>query len=159
QAFRYRPELAPVEENGRDLATRAAALLGRAGRRAVLRGDVRGAANLLERARALLPAGDRDRLKLVLPLSRCLSEAGEYGRCQALLADALDEVEQLGDERLELHLRAHQSRMRIAWAPEGFPQEAEAIATRALKAFEDCGDESGQATTWALIAKRLHALG
>jgi predicted ATPase/class 3 adenylate cyclase len=159
QAFGYRVELGPVGEHERDLATRAAALLRKAGRRALVRGDTRGATSLLERASALLPAGDRDRLELVLPLSQCLWEAGDYERCEALLAEALDEAAQLGDERLELHLRAQHSRLRVAWAPEGFLQEAAAIATRALQVFEECGDELGQARAWALTAKRLHMLG
>jgi DNA-binding SARP family transcriptional activator len=159
EAFRYRLELGPVSRHERDLGTRAAAFLGRAGRRAVLRGNVRGAANLLERARALLPVGDRDRLDLVLPLSQCLFEAGAYAPCQALLADALDEAAQVGDERLELHLRVQHSWLRSLWAPEGFVRESEAIGTRALRVFEEAGDELGQARAWALLAKRLRMLG
>ena len=159
QAFHYRLELGPVGEHERDLATRGAALLGKAGRRAVVRGDRRGAANLLERARALLPTGDRKRLELALPLSQYLFDTGAYGPCNELLAEALDEAGQLGDERLELHLRAQYSWLRSAWAPEGFVEEAEEIATRALEVFENSGDELGQAKAWALVAQRLHMLG
>src|SRR6266540_735225 len=159
QAFHYRLELGPVGEHERDLATRGAALLGKAGRRAVVRGDRRGAANLLERARALLPTGDRKRLELALPLSQYLFDTGAYGPCNELLAEALDEAGQLGDERLELHLRAQYSWLRSAWAPEGFVEEAEEIATRALEVFENSGDELGQAKASALVAQRLHMLG
>ena len=159
QAFRYRLELGPVGEHERDLATRAAAFLGKAGRRAVVRGDRRGAANLLERARALLPAGDRNRIELALPLSHRLFESGDDERCQQLLAQALDEAVQVGDERIEMHLRVRRAWMQSWWAPEGFVQEADEIATRALRVFEQAGDELGQARAWALAAKRLRTLG
>src|SRR5207244_2531740 len=118
-----------------------------------------GAANLLERARALLPPGDRARVDLALPRSQCLFETGEYGRCEEVLAEAVDEAAHLDDERLEMHLRAQHSWMRSYWAPEGFVQEAEEIATRALRIFEGSSDELGQARAWALVAARLHMLG
>jgi len=159
QAFRYRLELGPVGEHERDVATQAAAMLGKAGRRAVVRGDVRGAANLLDRARTLLPTDDRDRLELAVPLSQCLFDAGAYGQCRELLAQALDEAAQLGDEQLEMHLRAQHAWLRSYWEPEGFVLEAEEIATRALRVFEESGDELGQAKAWAVVAQRLHMLG
>ena len=54
QAYRYRAELGPVDDDARALAARAARHLGAAGRRANDRGDVYAAANLLGRAAALL---------------------------------------------------------------------------------------------------------
>jgi tetratricopeptide (TPR) repeat protein len=125
----------------------------------VLRGDARGAANLLERAWALLPTGDRGRLELAVPLSQCLFDVGAYGRCREILADALDEAAQLGDERLEMHVRAQHAWLRSYWEPEGFVEEAEEIETRALQVFEESGDELGQAKCWAVAAERLHMLG
>ena len=56
QAYRYRTELGPLDDAGRDLARRAATKLGAAGRRAFARGDLPAAINLLRRAGALLPA-------------------------------------------------------------------------------------------------------
>src|SRR6202011_2160427 len=58
QAFRYRAELGPVDETGRGLAAAAAERLDVAGRRALDRGDLAAAVNLLERAGALLPVHD-----------------------------------------------------------------------------------------------------
>jgi tetratricopeptide (TPR) repeat protein len=159
QAFRYRLELGGVGPHERDVATRAAAYLAKAGRRAVVRSDMRGALNLLERARALLPAADRERLELALPLSQCLFETGAYQRCEEVLAQALDEAAQLGDERIEMHLRTQNAWLRFHWAPEGFVDEAREIATRALRVFEKAGDDLGQARAWALAAERLHMLG
>ncbi len=55
QAFGYRCELGPADDNARRLAAGAAAHLDAAGRRALDRGDTGAAVNLLERAEALLP--------------------------------------------------------------------------------------------------------
>jgi class 3 adenylate cyclase/tetratricopeptide (TPR) repeat protein len=55
QAFGYRCELGPADEQARLLAADAAGHLDAAGRRAMDRGDTGAAVNLLERAEALLP--------------------------------------------------------------------------------------------------------
>jgi predicted ATPase len=54
QAFGYRCELGPADEQARQLAADAAAHLDTAGQRAMDRGDTGAAVNLLERAEALL---------------------------------------------------------------------------------------------------------
>ena len=78
EAYRYRAELGPVDERGRDLAARAAHRLGSAGLRAHARGDMWGASKLLSGAVALLPGGDDARL---LPkLEDALFETGEPRR-------------------------------------------------------------------------------
>ena len=57
QAFGYRCELGPADENARQLAADAAAHLEAADRRAMDRGDAGAAVNLLERAEVLPPIG------------------------------------------------------------------------------------------------------
>ena len=66
EAYRYKAELGPVDERGRDLAARAAHRLGSAGLRAHARGDMWGARKLLSGAVALLPGGDDALLRLKL---------------------------------------------------------------------------------------------
>jgi class 3 adenylate cyclase/tetratricopeptide (TPR) repeat protein len=56
QAFRYRTELGPADEQARALGRAAAIHLEAAGRRALDRGDTTAAVNLLERAEVLRPA-------------------------------------------------------------------------------------------------------
>jgi class 3 adenylate cyclase/tetratricopeptide (TPR) repeat protein len=56
QAFRYRAELGPTDASALTVAVAAAGHLERAGRRALDRGDLAAAVNLLERADLLLPA-------------------------------------------------------------------------------------------------------
>src|SRR5262249_60118365 len=66
QSFRYRAELGPVDAHGRSLGERAAGHLGAAGLKAINRGDMPGAASLLQRAAALLDEGHPDRPRLLL---------------------------------------------------------------------------------------------
>ena len=54
RAYRFLTELGPVDAHGRQVAEAAAAQLAAAGRVATGRGDLPAAANLLERAIALL---------------------------------------------------------------------------------------------------------
>ena len=58
QSYRYREELGPVDDAGRAIADRAGEHLLAAGERAMGRGDVAAAEQLLGRAMALLPADD-----------------------------------------------------------------------------------------------------
>ena len=85
QAARYNVELGrPVAA----LAARAAGRLGAAGQRALDRGDMVGAINLLERARTLLPPDDDARIALELDLAEALQEAGRLTEAEALLEQA-----------------------------------------------------------------------
>ena len=82
QAARYNVELGrPVAA----LAARAAGRLGAAGQRALDRGDMVGAINLLERAMTLLPPDDDARIALELDLAEALQEAGRLTEAEALL--------------------------------------------------------------------------
>jgi class 3 adenylate cyclase len=80
QAYRYRADLGPVDERGRELATRAASRLGSAGLRAHARGDMWGAGNLLSRALGLLPKDSVARPVLLPKLDDALFETGERMR-------------------------------------------------------------------------------
>ena len=55
QAYRYRLEVLRADDHGRAVALRAGTRLASAGRRALAKGDVPAAVNLLDRAAALLP--------------------------------------------------------------------------------------------------------
>ena len=76
QARRYLLELAPLDDEGRELGRRAAGHLGPAGRRAFARGDMTAASSLLRRTVDLLPNGSRDRTELLPDLGEALLRAG-----------------------------------------------------------------------------------
>jgi class 3 adenylate cyclase/tetratricopeptide (TPR) repeat protein len=98
QAFRYRDELGPVDDAGRALARRAAALLAAAGLRARDRSDVPATKNLFERAIRLLPEHDPDAIALYPDLATTIGEGGDLPRADEILRTA----EELGDERTAL---------------------------------------------------------
>jgi class 3 adenylate cyclase len=90
RAYHYLSELGPIDERGRGLAARAAARLGSSGGRALARGDIRPAVNLLERAVSLLPEDDSARRDLTVKLGIALAEAGQVSRAGALLHDRIE---------------------------------------------------------------------
>lgn len=82
------------------LAREAAGRIGSAGGRALARGDIPAAVELLERAIALLPETDLARADLALKLSLAFAETGEPAKAEALLS------ERLGIERRGRHFLA-----------------------------------------------------
>ena len=97
QAYRCLAELGPPGDRGRALAEKGAERLATSGLRANARGDTQGAANLLERATALLPPDDPRRLALLPVLGRALREAGQMDRADAVLAEAVEQGEAAGE--------------------------------------------------------------
>ena len=90
QSFRYRSELGPVDDNGRRLGAEASRRLSSAGRRALVRGDLSAAANLLQRAAALLGEKDPARALLLLDAGEATVDIGELERAEAMLTEAVD---------------------------------------------------------------------
>ncbi|MDH4178044.1 MAG: AAA family ATPase, partial [Thermoleophilia bacterium] len=95
QAHANRLALDRADPRLRALAEQAAEHLGRAARGALGRGDVAAAGGLLERAAALLPAGDPHRLDLLIELMWPLIQSGRLDAAR----DAIAEVESLDDPR------------------------------------------------------------
>src|SRR5215217_5982490 len=103
RAYRLLTELGPVDAHGREVAAAASARLAAAGHVATGRGDLPAAANLLERAIALLPATDRTRLQLLTDLGEVLILNVETERARRVLDDALAAAEHTGDQALAAH--------------------------------------------------------
>ena len=101
QARRYLLELAPLDDEGRELGRRAAGHLGPAGRRAFARGDMTAASSLLRRTVDLLPNGSRDRTELLPDLGEALMEIGEFAQATSCLDEAVEAAAALGDSALE----------------------------------------------------------
>ena len=81
QSFRYRAELGPVDDHGRRLGAGASRYLGSAGRRALARGDMPAAANLLQRATALLDEQDPARALLLLDAGEAAVDSARARVC------------------------------------------------------------------------------
>ncbi|HEU5212181.1 MAG TPA: adenylate/guanylate cyclase domain-containing protein [Gaiellaceae bacterium] len=149
QAYRYRAELAPVDDEARRLAKRAAERLHAAGARAFARGDMPGAVNLLGRAAGLLP--DDDRLALLPDWAAALVEVGELSQADVILGEAIEGARAVGSERLEWRARLRRASAHL-WTGEGTFEEALAVAESAAEAFVRLGDELGLAEAWNLVA-------
>ena len=88
RSYRYREELGPVDDAGRAIADRAGARLLAAGERALGRGDVAAAEQLLGRAMALLPADDPRALSAMPSLGQALYYGGQLERALEYVEEA-----------------------------------------------------------------------
>ena len=150
QAYRYRTELGPLDDEGRSIGLRASTRLGTAGRRAYARGDLPAAVNLLSRAAALREADDRDRIELLCDLGEAQLERGTLGEATITLDEAAAAAERIGDIRLAA--RAVITRVAVDFY-EGAPGSgAKALETaeRSIATFQAAGDRAGLAWAWRL---------
>ena len=151
-AYRALAALGVPGERGRRLARRASAHLGAAGRRAAAGGDMPAAASLLERAVALLPAGDGERLALLPELGEALGATGELARVEALLAEGLELATAAQDERLAAHLSLQRWRWQLFTSPDAQAEVARQEAEQFVVVLERHGDHRGLAQAWRLVA-------
>lgn len=152
QAYRYLEDLGPLDDHGRQLATRAAQRLVSAGRRALSRGDMPAAANLLQRASELLPANDERRLEIAPDLGEALWEAGRFDEADALLTDVVRRATAHGLDRLRL--RAGLVRLLVQLFGGEHPSwsaDATSLAEEAIPVFAAAGDHAGQALAWRVL--------
>jgi class 3 adenylate cyclase/tetratricopeptide (TPR) repeat protein len=154
EARRYLLELAPLDDEGRELGRRAAGHLGPAGRRAFGRGDMAAAANLLGRSVGLLPEGSPDRLELLPDLGEALLEIGEFADAQARLDEAVAGAAALGDGRLEAD--AILTRLRVAHYTlddlDGWRAEVQRETDRLIPRLEAEGEVAVLAKAWLMVA-------
>jgi class 3 adenylate cyclase/tetratricopeptide (TPR) repeat protein len=149
QAFRYRDALGPLDDRARELGRQAAALLAAAGSRALGRYDVGAVANLLGRASSLLEPSDPARIALLPRLAFALWEGGSADESKAIMSEALERAERLGDPQVSAHVDLMRSFLQAD--REGAHEGARSVGERAAALFERAGDQSGLARAWQLI--------
>jgi class 3 adenylate cyclase len=150
RAYRFLTELGPVDARGRQVAAAAAAQLASAGHTATGRGDLPAAANLLERAIAMLGPGDRERLQLLTDLGEVLALGFETDRAERVLDEALAGAERAGDQGLAAHATLGKLELRLD-SPDRGPDRYRADVQQVLSLLENLGDEQGQARAWRLL--------
>jgi class 3 adenylate cyclase len=150
QAVRYRSELEQANDATRRLAHRGGEHLGAAGRRASERGDLPAAANLLERAVALLPADSARRLELLVDLGGALGASGELARAESLLEEVFAQAE---DERLSSRALLERSFLRRYTHPETGGEELLGAAESAIRVFNRAVDDAGLSRAWRLVGE------
>jgi class 3 adenylate cyclase/tetratricopeptide (TPR) repeat protein len=152
QAHRYLSELGPLDDHGRALGADASHRLASAGNRARARGDVAAAANLLERASALLPELDPARLALLPELGEALVDVGRFADAEAVLDDAIGAARSTGDPRVaaDAGLRRLLVELRTGdaerWSETAVPRIEEAI-----EVFTQHVDHAGLARAYRLL--------
>jgi class 3 adenylate cyclase/tetratricopeptide (TPR) repeat protein len=158
QAYRYREELGPVDEQARDVARSAARHLHAAGERAEARGDVRAAGRLLERAAALLPEEDPLRLSLRPRIGRVMFESGEIEKAHDFLTTTLDEATTAGDRSATAWARLFLMEVDASLGTGSQVATAEA-AEEMIGEFESLGHELGVATAGIVAGQYRFFLG
>ena len=154
QAYRYRAELGPVDDAARHLARRAADRLVAGGRRAHSRGDVHATVSLLGRGADLLQQAVAPHDDVLVTLASALGEIGDFGRAEALLAEA----EQSGDEAVSW--RARLARVYLGVMTHAtLIRDVLSVAERAASALERVGDDRALAEAWNLIGRARMWLG
>ena len=146
QAYRCLVELGPPDARARALAERAAERLSASGRRAAARGNIRAAANLLQRSAALLSARDPRRIELLPPLGRALAEVGELSEADSVLSEALESAWATGQEGVTVDASLELAALRLHNADAAVGQAAVwHELEHAIPFYEQAGDEAGLA--------------
>ena len=150
QAARYAAELRRPQAV---LAERAAARLGAAGRRALDRGDMDGASNLLARAAALLHEEDTTRIELEVDLGDALLESGRLTDAESLLEETVARAARTGDRlvqaRAQVGLAAVRAQTQGAHVHAQVGREIGPLVT----VFEEAEDHRGAADALRLLGK------
>ncbi len=141
QAFRYRAELGPVDEDVERLAVRAGLHAAAAGRRAVARGDMPASVKLLGKAAALLPSDVPVRLALLPNLADSLFQAGEQDRAESVLDEMLEGAHRIGEPVLEARARMDRYTWQLITEPGATSGAGlRRVVEEALETFERSGD-------------------
>jgi class 3 adenylate cyclase/tetratricopeptide (TPR) repeat protein len=150
QAARYSSELGAADG---ELAERAAAKLAASGRRALDRGDMNGASNLLERAATLLDEEDATRIELEIDLGEALLESGRLDEAASLLEETALRAAPVGDRLLSARGQVGLATVRIQTeGTQGHTQirrDIEPLVT----VFEQAGDHRGASDALRLLGK------
>ncbi len=148
RAARYLRELARSGPEVQALVGAAYAGLASAGRRALSRGDVSAAANLLGRAHDVVPADDPRRASIAPDLAEAVMESGDLPRAESLLAEAMS----VGDRGLEAHAQVVSLLLREFTEPERRAEEALTVLEDVTSVFEGLEDDLGLARALRLTA-------
>jgi tetratricopeptide (TPR) repeat protein len=154
QAYRYRIELARVDDRARRLARAAGDRLGRAGIRAWKRADAPAAVNLLERATGLLPNDEPTRRELLCELGIAARVAGRHDMWETALDEAVRSSVEAGDRRIELRGRIEAEQVRMFDDATRVTAVLD-LASSAVPTLEAAGDDRSLGRTWLAVATVL----
>jgi class 3 adenylate cyclase/tetratricopeptide (TPR) repeat protein len=151
EAFLIMAQLGPLDAHGRQIGLRGAQYLSSAGRRALARGDMHAAANLLQRAASLLPERAPSKPKLQLDAGEALIEVGEFLLAEASLAGAEEAATEIGLPALAATVGLVHKQMHFMTEGQGSEEELIDSATRAIPMLELEDDHEGLARAYRLL--------
>jgi class 3 adenylate cyclase/tetratricopeptide (TPR) repeat protein len=153
QAYRYRVELAPVDDRASSLARRGARRLESAGRRASLGREDEAALGLFTRARKLLPDDDPKVARLLLMIGASLEGTANHAQAGEVYGEALDTATRLEDAGIEGRARLGLAHVWFIVEPERPSSEVVAETERAIELLEAAGDDQAIAEAWRLVGE------
>jgi len=151
QSFLYRAELGPVDDHGRRLGARASLHLGSAGRRALARGDMPAAANLLQRAAALLGEEDPARALLLLDAGEAAVDLGEFERAESVLTEAVDRALSAGDTGTARAAALARLQLRYTTDARAVQENVVGLVEREIPELEAMGDDRALVRAFRLL--------
>jgi class 3 adenylate cyclase/tetratricopeptide (TPR) repeat protein len=152
QAYRWIVELGPPDEHAMRLAERAAAQLSLSAQRAHARSDSHAAANLFERAAALLPADDPRRIALLPQLGRELRDDARMDRAEVVLAEAVERARRAGEPVVAAYAAVALVELRFH-ATTGTREDVLSVVEEATRVFSGERDEAGLSQALALTGR------
>ena len=153
QAVRHLRELGRL--GGRDtvLGARAGRWLSAAGRRSLARDDMSAAANLLERAAAMLESTDPERPALLRDLATALVARGRFEDAERAL-NQVNESARLAEDHALADLAALDGAfIRLQTQPDRAFEEVRRATDDAYRAFSEAANDIGLARVWRLRAE------
>jgi class 3 adenylate cyclase/tetratricopeptide (TPR) repeat protein len=151
QAYLLRAELGPVDDVAEHLADRAADRLVACGARAMDRGDMAAAVNLLSRAARLLPADSTRRLDVLIDIGWALGETGRFEEARATLMEAIDAARAQGAKVAEARARLRLLPVTSATDPSVRMEDGLTEAETILAQVEPLGDDRALAEAWSAV--------
>ena len=157
QAYRYRAELAPVDESAQELAQHAGERLAAAARGAMRRSDVPATIGLIERALALLSDTHELRPRLLAHLGYSLRDRGDLEAAAAAYEQGRATAERLGDRATGVLIEA---RVLALQGMQGASLEKTLAGLRPLAdELETIGDAEPLAEVLFLLGQHLSWAG
>ena len=152
QAALHLEQLGPLDEHGRGLSEAASSRLASAGRRALSRGDSPAAANLLQRAVALVMPQSRPWIEVTLDLAEAAADLGEFERSRAAADEGLAAARLLGDDLLVVNAELVSLFLRYTLDPANGAQQVVRETEQAIPPLELAADHAGLVRAWRLLA-------
>ena len=152
QAALHLEQLGPLDDHGRGLSEKASSQLSSAGRRALSRGDSPAAANLLQRAAALLVPQSSRWIEITLDLAEAAADLGEFQRSNAAAEEGLAAARLLGDDLLVRNAELVSLFLRYTLDPANGAQEVVRRTEETIPPLERAADHAGLVRAWRLLA-------